>query len=265
MPKSVFLSYQGESRSKVAAVRNVLEANYIDCWMDKREIIAGDDWLKMIRNGLENSQLMVLFLTESCEKTDYVKHELLTAEALGLPILVVRLEKYRPAGAPLNRINRFQALDAFDASIEKYFEDIVYTVRRMILRRAEKERTEGTPSGDPLLGSPVADIGNLVYDAWIKGFLQPTIAGLVVTEGHSEGIDRPYTFSSPTGAVIYKPDEKPPLPILFSRGNRKANDHGGERVRKDHPDAPACSGLDPNTGSCQPYPCAGLFERRFLG
>jgi hypothetical protein len=211
MPHHIFLSYQSASRAKVDVVRNALERQGFTCWHDHRRLQEGDDWNEVIEAALRSSAMVILFLTERCETSDPVKHELMSAEGAGIPIVPVRLEEYRPKSRPLDALERWHYVDAFEKKeagngqpptepmpqqdMAQYTDRIVTAVRKRF-----SEREGQLPDG--FSGSPVADIGQLVYQTWIAGFLKPTLEGIALKEDHSEGINRPFSYSDSKGTVV---------------------------------------------------------------
>ena len=114
MPHQIFLSYQSASRAKVDVVRNALERQGFTCWHDHQRLQEGDDWNGVIESALRSSAMMILFLTERCETSGPVKHELMTALDARVPIVPVRLEEYLPTSHPLDALKQWIYFDAFN-------------------------------------------------------------------------------------------------------------------------------------------------------
>jgi len=99
--KSIFLSYAREDENKASKVYDVLNNRGHKPWMDKRELVAGQDWKLEIRKAIERSQYFVALLSKkSVGKRGFVQKEIHFAlEVLGeIPIgqiyfIPVRLEQ----------------------------------------------------------------------------------------------------------------------------------------------------------------------------
>ena len=122
-PRRVFLSYAREDEKTVRA----LHAKFIERghrpWMDKVDLLPGQDWKREIRHAIDNSDYFVACLSRfSVSKRGYVQQELKVAlETLGLIppgqifLIPVRLE---PCEIPAE----FGALHWIDLGSEATFE-----------------------------------------------------------------------------------------------------------------------------------------------
>jgi hypothetical protein len=68
---AVFLSYASEDRSKVRTIRDQLEANNIDTWMDERELPAdpGNDYLLTIRENIRKAAFFVPIISRALDRS----------------------------------------------------------------------------------------------------------------------------------------------------------------------------------------------------
>ena len=68
---AVFLSYASEDRAKVRAIREQLEANNIDTWMDERELPTdpGNDYLQTIRENIRKAAFFVPIISRALDRT----------------------------------------------------------------------------------------------------------------------------------------------------------------------------------------------------
>lgn len=98
--KSIFLSYAKEDEEKASKVYDILKKRGHKPWMDKRELVAGQDWKLEIQKAIEGSQYFVALLSKkSVGKRGFVQKEISFAlDVLGeIPIgqiyfIPVRLE-----------------------------------------------------------------------------------------------------------------------------------------------------------------------------
>lgn len=75
--KSIFLSYAREDEDKASKVYDALKKRGHKPWMDKRELVAGQDWKLEIRRAIEQSQCFVALLSKkSVGKRGFVQKEI---------------------------------------------------------------------------------------------------------------------------------------------------------------------------------------------
>ncbi|OHX36006.1 hypothetical protein BJL95_22400 [Methylomonas sp. LWB] len=72
----VFLSYAKENEDKVDDVYQLLNASGVDVWMDKYDLVGGQNWDSTIKSEIEKSAVFVAFLSSaSVSKTGIVQKE----------------------------------------------------------------------------------------------------------------------------------------------------------------------------------------------
>lgn len=75
--KSIFLCYAREDEEKTSKVYDALKKRGHKPWMDKRELVAGQDWELEIRRAIEQSQYFVALLSKkSVGKRGFVQKEI---------------------------------------------------------------------------------------------------------------------------------------------------------------------------------------------
>lgn len=62
---AVFLSYASEDREIAERIRQALHSNGIDCWLDRQQIIGGDDWEHKIIRNINACSLFVPILSNN--------------------------------------------------------------------------------------------------------------------------------------------------------------------------------------------------------
>jgi hypothetical protein len=69
-PGAVFLSYASEDRATVRAIRDQLEANKIDTWMDERELPAdpGNEYQQTIRENIRKASFFVPIISRTLDR-----------------------------------------------------------------------------------------------------------------------------------------------------------------------------------------------------
>lgn len=85
--KNVFLSYASEDYSKVISVYRKLEERGHKPWMDRENLLAGQNWELEIENAVEKSDFFIAFFSKrSVPKIGYVQREI----SIGLKYLTCR-------------------------------------------------------------------------------------------------------------------------------------------------------------------------------
>ncbi len=75
--RTIFISYAREDEKKAAEVYDALIGRGHMPWMDKKELVAGQDWKLKIRKAIEKSQYFVALMSEqSVTKKGFVQKEL---------------------------------------------------------------------------------------------------------------------------------------------------------------------------------------------
>jgi hypothetical protein len=91
---NLFISYQWDSKDLVLKIVNELKENYRQkIWIDENEIIAGKDLHSSIQNGINNSELILAFVTKKyCESASCIQ-EIKYSNRTNKKILFIILEK----------------------------------------------------------------------------------------------------------------------------------------------------------------------------
>jgi hypothetical protein len=91
MPADIFISYAHADTAFAKRLARGLTREGVTGFLDQADIAAGAPWGDAVRNALETSKTLVLVLSKSALASNYVLAELGAAEALGKPIIVVKL------------------------------------------------------------------------------------------------------------------------------------------------------------------------------
>jgi formylglycine-generating enzyme required for sulfatase activity len=91
----VFISYTSEDEaawSWSTRIRDHLQSLGQACWRDDESILAGGSIDRRVRNGLQDASALVLIISRSVLKSDWVMGELDMARSLGLPVIPAVVE-----------------------------------------------------------------------------------------------------------------------------------------------------------------------------
>lgn len=72
----VFISYKSEDVELADRIKEILNDNGIDTWIDQDSISAGGDYLEEIPEGIIKSDVVVLILTNSAQESAWIPREI---------------------------------------------------------------------------------------------------------------------------------------------------------------------------------------------
>jgi hypothetical protein len=85
----VFISYAISDRDEAERLVSALQVNNVSGWLDKADIAAGDSIPSAVRAALKGSNVVVVLLSPSALRSQWVQFEIGAAEALGKKIVPV--------------------------------------------------------------------------------------------------------------------------------------------------------------------------------
>jgi len=71
-----FISYSNKDKEKVSVFASLLANNGFDVWMDVKSIKLGEHIIASISNGLDNTDLYILFISSNSNKSRWIEEEL---------------------------------------------------------------------------------------------------------------------------------------------------------------------------------------------
>jgi len=72
----VFLSYENTDKEFASALSNELERRGVSVWLDKRNLLPGDNWSLEIGKALAKSQAMVVLISPESMRSSQVRQEI---------------------------------------------------------------------------------------------------------------------------------------------------------------------------------------------
>lgn len=97
--KSAFISHAGGDKQLSLDLVRKLEERGCKCWISKRDIAPGTQWDREIMQGLRNSEVLILMLTEAANRSDYVEREVKLAFGMRKPVVPIRFGPVEPSDA----------------------------------------------------------------------------------------------------------------------------------------------------------------------
>jgi hypothetical protein len=93
--KDVFISYSSKDKNIVHMICSHIEL-YANCWIDEKNIMAGDSISKTIDEGLSNCDIVIIFLSENSMTTDWVRREYSYAFHAKKRVIPIRIDTCIP-------------------------------------------------------------------------------------------------------------------------------------------------------------------------
>jgi len=151
MSVKVFLSYAREDENRVGNLYDMLDKEGLNPWMDKRDILGGEDWERSIWRALQDSDFFLLCLSEnSVNKRGFLRREIKRAQEEwegklqdDIYFIPLRLDACDP---PDQIKDRFHWIDMFE---EDGFDSLIQSIqvgakRRNLEWMRKPERTKGS-------------------------------------------------------------------------------------------------------------------------
>lgn len=112
--KQVFVSYSTQNTELAQFLCSQLEGSGVSCWIAPRDIPSGKSWANAIVDGLTETKVMVLLVSEASVSSDEVAKEIDLANGMKKIIFPVRIENVVLKGAALYHLSNKQWVDALD-------------------------------------------------------------------------------------------------------------------------------------------------------
>ncbi|MEM1133932.1 MAG: toll/interleukin-1 receptor domain-containing protein [Pseudomonadota bacterium] len=99
----VFISHRDKHKVAVQAIADALEDYGVCCFVAHETIPSDEDWVKVIKQGLETMEIMVAVTTEDFTSSIYCMQEVGWALGRGIPVISLKVSDADPAGFIANR------------------------------------------------------------------------------------------------------------------------------------------------------------------
>lgn len=156
--KDVFISYNSPKYEVAETIMKYLENNGITCFLDKRDIPAGHDWVEALMEGIENCYMVIfLYSNDANENSKNVLSEVAKAWESDTPCITLLLDDSKPSRKIDYYTAGFQRVTCYPMSIDTYLPTIVEAVKGMLPEKeAVVEEEEAVPvtkfDYDPKIG-----------------------------------------------------------------------------------------------------------------
>lgn len=129
---SVFISYSTADNSVAERVCEIFEKRGMSCWIAPRNVPPGMDYGAAIMDGIRNSRVVLLLLSEESGASRYVAREVERAVNYHVRVLPVRLVKMDILDSLEFFISSSQWFDVFPHATDKRLHELGDSVERLI-------------------------------------------------------------------------------------------------------------------------------------
>jgi len=131
---SAFVSYASEDREAAFEVADRLEEAGLACWVAPRDVRVGQDYGAEIIRGIEQSDALVLVLSQHSNDSKFVKAEVERAYSKNKTVFPVRIEDVMPAPHLELFVSSSHWVDAFQGNLDDHFEILIREVGALASR-----------------------------------------------------------------------------------------------------------------------------------
>lgn len=140
MPKQVFISHASKDAEEALMLANYLEARGLSCWLAPRDIPKGSEFAEALLDGIDESHIMLVLLTEIANCSQHVVREINHAVDRRKPILPVRIGDFELSRSIQYYISHTQWLVIPDGVT---LEESLAQIEEAIRIPAEKKKVRG--------------------------------------------------------------------------------------------------------------------------
>jgi hypothetical protein len=139
----VFISYNADDKALAEELAGLIDARACPAWIAPRDIRSGSDFSEQIHQAIHSCVAFVVLVSESSNRSRYVRAETQQAFNAGLPIHPVRFSAFQPTGGFAFFLQLQQWTDAFGprrkVNLERLLRDLAAAAGRPLRRPTGKE------------------------------------------------------------------------------------------------------------------------------
>jgi len=136
----VFISYSKPDAVLARDLCSYLENEGIFCWIAPRNVIPGKNFPGSIIDAIDASNVVVLILSKSSDRSPHVIRELTRAVNRDLLIIPVRIEDILPSKNMTYLINIHHWFDAFPPPAQRYFAILATTIKTHLTGFSDRDQ-----------------------------------------------------------------------------------------------------------------------------
>jgi hypothetical protein len=128
----VFISHSSKDRELVENILNTLEENGLKCWISSRDIMISQDYQAAIIEGLENSKMIIVVLTENANASRDVFKEIACADNYDIPIVPFIAEDIELSKAIKYMVSSSQGIFATESNKDSKIKDLSIKIKQVL-------------------------------------------------------------------------------------------------------------------------------------
>ena len=125
----VFVSHAKEDAAVAERIAGFLESRGLSCWIAPRDVPGGMEYGAAILQGIEESAVLLLVLSEQSNESQFVHREVERAVSKAKPILPIRIREIAPSGALEFFLSQAQWVDAWQPPIERHLDQLLRAIQ----------------------------------------------------------------------------------------------------------------------------------------
>jgi len=127
----VFVSHAKADSAVAERIAAFLEAQGTPCWIAPRDVPPGMEYGAAILQGIEQSDVLLLVLSEQSNQSQFVHREVERAVSKAKPVLPLRIREVAPSGALEFFISQAQWVDAWQPPMERHLAQLLVAIRAL--------------------------------------------------------------------------------------------------------------------------------------
>lgn len=141
-----FISYSHKDEKTAIAIQNILEKNYIRCWIDFRDAMPGEDYAGSIVRAIKASRYFILVLSENSATSSHVLREINSAVNAGITIIPFKIDDSEINDSIEYYVGKTHWLDALTPPMEQHINELVARLRPSIVQdHGDRKENKGAP------------------------------------------------------------------------------------------------------------------------
>lgn len=125
----VFVSHAKEDSAVAERIAAFLESRGLSCWIAPRDVPGGMEYGAAILQGIEESAVLLLILSEQSNESQFVHREVERAVSKAKPVLPIRIREIAPSGALEFFLSQAQWVDAWQPPIERHLDNLLRAIQ----------------------------------------------------------------------------------------------------------------------------------------
>lgn len=125
MGKHIFISHSTTDKHYADELCNSLERVGISCWIAPRDIQPGQSWAEAIVQGIEESTVLLLLLSEKSNISKHVIREVELADGREKILFTIKLDNVQPSKSLEYFVRLPQSMDCPRADFDRRIKDII--------------------------------------------------------------------------------------------------------------------------------------------